>query len=512
MKRLCAESVRFASGLPRFEHPSSPPGHSAVYRLRRYIASARACGKYRLNTNVARGEIGDFVAYYSCTERLVEYLSRDTDQALRAFLGGDMRALSHADQSAGLLDRLIRKRILVLVGNDDSADYAKWLNGFSGRTTPDIGVLYLFMTFSCNFACKYCVIMGNKGEKDFHAKTEDLFYAVDLLLRNADGKRPVRVYFYGGEPLLRLDAALDTIAYLESRIAEFGMDRELLEIVFNTNGSLIDENVAGRLSRVRNIRLAISIDGIARVNDEMRVHVDGSGTFADIDRGLRIAKAHGIPFYISLTVGSHNVDSLLGDVDFMAVRYAPKGIEFNILKPLESGENRAGAIDDDRLMAKVFEASDLLLGKYRIFEGYTMGRRWQRFLGDRRESLNLKNCGGQGDQIVLSPSGRVGPCHAFAGSERYFMDKPASTENLGASAMWQEWSRTSPPAMDFCRNRKCPFIDLCGGDCPYESLLENGALNEPRASFCGRMEKLMLNYFRQKLVVYGTLCAEAASG
>lgn len=62
-----------------------------------------------------------------------------------------------------------------------------------------------------------------------------------------------------------------------------------------TNGTLIDEDFADEMLRVKNFIPAISVEGFEQDTDYRR----GSGTFIKVERAMRILKEKKLPFGIS---------------------------------------------------------------------------------------------------------------------------------------------------------------------------------------------------------------------
>lgn len=103
-------------------------------------------------------------------------------------------------------------------------------------------------------------------------------------------------YFYlltGGEPMVR---KRDLIR----------LCKEHSDCVFSafTNGSLIDDEFAEEILRVKNFVPAISIEGFEDATDSRR----GAGTYQETIRAMNILRAHKLPFGISCCYTSTNVD------------------------------------------------------------------------------------------------------------------------------------------------------------------------------------------------------------
>ena len=83
---------------------------------------------------------------------------------------------------------------------------------------------------------------------------------------------------------------------------------DMLFLVY-TNGTVINEEVARRLAESANVTPAISVEGLEEQTDQRR----GTGTFKKILMASKHLRNEGIPFGISVTATSKNIDVLLGD-------------------------------------------------------------------------------------------------------------------------------------------------------------------------------------------------------
>lgn len=142
-------------------------------------------------------------------------------------------------------------------------------------------------TSACNLHCTGCwaAEYGNRLNMDFDT--------LDSIIRQ--GKElGVTMYIYsGGEPLLRRD---DIIALCNKH-----SDCEFLAF---TNGTLIDEDFADEMLRVKNFIPAISVEGFEQATDFRR----GEGTFQRLSEGMEILRRKKLPFGISCCYTSQNVE------------------------------------------------------------------------------------------------------------------------------------------------------------------------------------------------------------
>lgn len=171
---------------------------------------------------------------------------------------------------------------------DESLDLAA-LRGAGWRPTPFRDVV-LKVHQRCNLACDYCYVytMADQSWRDRPSVIEPATWraAASRMAEHATAHRlpAMRLVLHGGEPLL---AGPDRLAALVSdfRTALRGVCR--LDVRMQTNGILLDAGMLRRL-REQEITVGVSLDGTPADNDRHRRHADGRGSFAAVDRALRL--------------------------------------------------------------------------------------------------------------------------------------------------------------------------------------------------------------------------------
>ena len=142
-------------------------------------------------------------------------------------------------------------------------------------------------TSACNLRCTGCwaAEYGNRLNLSY----EEL----DSIVRQANEMGTYMFLFSGGEPLVR---KRDVIRLCEAH-------NDCLFSAF-TNGTLIDEDFAREMLRVKNFIPAISVEGFRAATDDRR----GAGTYDAVVRAMDILRRHRLPFGISCCYTSRNVD------------------------------------------------------------------------------------------------------------------------------------------------------------------------------------------------------------
>ncbi|MGI6211586.1 MAG: radical SAM protein [Anaerovoracaceae bacterium] len=147
-------------------------------------------------------------------------------------------------------------------------------------------------TSACNLHCTGCwaAEYGNRLNLTF----ED----IDSIIRQ--GKQlGIFMYIYtGGEPLVRKKDLI--------KLCEKHSDCVFLSF---TNGTLIDEEFADELLRVKNFVPAISVEGFEETTDLRR----GKGTYQKVEHAMALLKERHLPFGISCCYTSQNVDTVTSE-------------------------------------------------------------------------------------------------------------------------------------------------------------------------------------------------------
>ena len=144
-------------------------------------------------------------------------------------------------------------------------------------------------TSACNLHCTGCwaAEYGNKLNMSY----EEL----DSIINQANELGTYFFLYSGGEPLVRKKDII--------RLCEAHPDCQFTAF---TNGTLIDEPFAEDMLRVKNFIPAISVEGFEADTDFRR----GSGTFAQVERAMKLLREKKLPFGISCCYTSKNVERI----------------------------------------------------------------------------------------------------------------------------------------------------------------------------------------------------------
>ena len=139
--------------------------------------------------------------------------------------------------------------------------------------------LLLSLTERCNLRCSYCYYKDSQIDRKIDMSDEILEASLRLALeRTIDQKQSFfNITFFGGEPLLRMDAIRWSVRFVKKFVKEnrsrFPEDFQYGFHV-NTNGTLLTDEICKFLKK-ENFKIFLSLDGPERKHNISRRTVDG---------------------------------------------------------------------------------------------------------------------------------------------------------------------------------------------------------------------------------------------
>ncbi|MBI4283122.1 MAG: radical SAM protein [Chloroflexi bacterium] len=319
-------------------------------------------------------------------------------------------------------------------------------------------------TRQCNLSCLHCYASANNqkspGEMD---STAAKAFINDL----ADFGVPV-LLFSGGEPLMRKDL-FEMINLARERGLRLGL---------STNGTLITEAVAKKISNLGFAEVGISLDGIGAINDHFR---GKEGAYQAALNGIRSCIALGLRVSLRLTITRFNYQEIpaifqlieeegVDRVCFYHLAYSGRGSGLQN-DDIDHSQTRAvvdticeRTVDLHRrgLSKEVLTVSNHADGAYL----YLKLREQDPERADKVLQLLTKN-GGNNTGIRIAAVDDRGNVHPDQFWWHY------SLGNVQERKFGDIWSDTSEPLLGGLKNRRgllkgrcprCQFLDLCNGN------------------------------------------------
>lgn len=292
----------------------------------------------------------------------------------------------------------------------------------------------ILTTTACNARCFYCVEEGTPVVTMDEETTRQL---AEFILRSRDPDRPVKLTWFGGEPL----AAPQVIDRISAALTEAGISFTAQMV---TNGVLIDDEILEKMTGPWRIRyLQLSIDGeeqeYNRRKNYLRPYPSAYRVMKDVL--LRLSRT-GIRVALRCNVDGENADGLERMVDDLAETVQDKariGLYFSVLIAQQNSQDHA------RLFQRCMEAKLYAREKGFIYAPFTVPHRLRSML-----------CGAENPtgSAVVFPDGRLYNCYCFL--------PEMQTGDIWNGLDRQDYIKSfllPDPVREECRD--CTFLPIC---------------------------------------------------
>lgn len=323
---------------------------------------------------------------------------------------------------------------------------------------PTTLTAWLHLTDRCNLRCAYCYLPHKKADMSW----EIGLAAVDATIRSAlqHGYKTIKLKYAGGEPLLKFSLLADLHQYANQQATAHSL---VLDGVVLSNGTLLTEAITMQM-RDLGLRLMISLDGLGTGHDRQRFYANGHGSFADVERGVRMALTYGIVPDISVTVSGRNASALPDLTTWLLEKELP--FSFNFYR-----ENDLSAA----LVDLQFEEEAIIQGMlaaFHIIEQQLPRRSLLASLVDRANLAvpHLRTCGVGHSYLVYDYQGRISQCQMH-------MHQPITTtadEDPLTTIRLTNIGIQNIPVTEKEGCRSCEWKYWCTGGCPLTTYRATG--------------------------------------
>ncbi|RDY31931.1 radical SAM/SPASM domain-containing protein [Lachnotalea glycerini] len=167
--------------------------------------------------------------------------------------------------------------------------------------------LIILMTTACNLKCRYCYLNYGKYEENeciHNINVESAKRAIEIIIE----KFPEGIgfiQFFGGEPLI----AFKELKLIHQFICSIFQEKKLTIPKFGmvTNGILLNDEVVDFLNKSR-ISVTVSVDGNNEIHDIVRLKVDKTSAFEDLQEIMECCKEKiEIPLFYEMTLNREHI-------------------------------------------------------------------------------------------------------------------------------------------------------------------------------------------------------------
>ena len=355
-----------------------------------------------------------------------------------------------------------------LLGTEDI--YENYIIDFKKRETV-VKALCLHIAHDCNLACKYC--FAEEGE--YHGRRALMSFevgkkALDFLVANSGNRVNLEVDFFGGEPLMNWQVVKDLVKY--GRSLEKPHNKKF-RFTLTTNGILLNDEIIEFLNQEMS-NVVLSIDGRKEINDLMRPHRGGQGSYDSIvPRFKKVAESRKqMNYYVRGTFTRNNLD-FAEDV----MHLADLGFKQISVEPVVAAAEEDYALREEDIPGLLKEYDRLaveLLKRQKEGRGVNFFHFMIDLKGGPCVAKRLSGCGSGTEYLAVTPWGDFYPCHQFVGKEEFLMGNV--DEGITRTDIRDEFKTCNVYAKEKCRNCFAKFY--CSGGCAANSYNFHGNIND----------------------------------
>lgn len=320
------------------------------------------------------------------------------------------------------------------------------------------------ITRRCNLKCRHCYSESEDRSYEGEFSSEEVLRVLDDL---ADFRAPV-ILFSGGEPTIRPDIL---------RLIQESRQRGLRPVV-STNGTLIEQEMAGGLRDAGAAYVGVSLDGIEERNDSFR---GVPGAYQRGLMGIRNCQEQGVKTGLRFTITRYNREEIPGIFDlveaegiervcFYHLVYTGRGSEI-MDAALSSGETR-------ETVETIIRRTEDLYHRGKRVEVLTVDNHSDGpYLYLRARQRDQDRAGKIYELLRVNGGNRSGVAIAgITSTGDVFPDqfwRTCSLGNVRERRFSEIWSDPEHPLLQRLREKprrltgrcgKCRFLDICNGN------------------------------------------------
>ena len=346
-----------------------------------------------------------------------------------------------------------------------------------------IKAVCLNIIHGCNLRCKYC--FADEGEYHGHKGVMDIDTAkkaIDYVVKRSGPRRNIEIDLFGGEPTMIMDTIKEIIAYAREHEKE---GKKNIRFTMTTNATLLNDEMMEFMDKEMG-NIILSLDGRKEVNDNVRIKVDGSGSYDDILPNIKKMidkRTEGKMYFVRGTFTRANTD-FYEDVKAMV----NEGFREISIEPvvLENGHPLALREED---LPTIFDNYDKLYEEMRRRKVEGDEFKFYHFNIDLQGGpcvyKRISGCGAGFEYVAITPQGEVYPCHQFVGKEEYKLG--SIWDDTYDAELGKKFKKAHIYNKPKCKDCWARFY--CSGGCQANNVNFNGDMNIPYEIGCKMQKK-----------------------
>jgi len=347
-----------------------------------------------------------------------------------------------------------------------------------------IKAICLNVIHGCNLRCKYCFAdegeyHGHKGVMDFETAKK----AIDYVIKRSGPRKNIEIDLFGGEPTMIMDTLKEVIKYARDNEKKWG---KTIRFTMTTNATLLTDEMMDFMDKEMG-NIILSLDGRKEVNDNVRIKVDGSGSYDDIVPNIKKMikkRTKGKTYFVRGTFTRANTD-FYEDV----IAMINEGFREISIEPVVLDSVSPLALREEDLPV-IFANYDKLYEDMRArrkegkdeFNFYHFNIDLQ---GGPCIYKRISGCGAGFEYVAITPQGDVYPCHQFVGKEEYKLG--SIYDDSFDSELSKKFKEAHIYNKPTCK--KCWARFYCSGGCQANNVNFSGDMNIPYEIGCKMQKK-----------------------
>ncbi|MCL1794569.1 MAG: SPASM domain-containing protein [Oscillospiraceae bacterium] len=184
------------------------------------------------------------------------------------------------DENKSYIGDLYNRGFLV---NSNVDEYLRVQSLYYNNSMADTLSLIVMPTEQCNFRCKYCYELFEKGKMT----VDDQKALLKFIQKRTSHSSRIHISWFGGEPL----EAFDVVEYITKNVMTICSNKKIgYSANMTTNAYNLNAGTFDKLYKMRIYSYQITLDGFREQHDKQRIKLDGSGTFDKIVENLLYIK------------------------------------------------------------------------------------------------------------------------------------------------------------------------------------------------------------------------------
>ena len=307
--------------------------------------------------------------------------------------------------------------------------------------------------------------------------------AIDYVVKRSGPRRNIEIDLFGGEPTMIMDTVKEIIQYARENEKEW---KKNIRFTMTTNATLLNDDMMDFMDKEMG-NIILSLDGRKCVNDNVRIKVDGSGSYDDILPNIKKMikkRTPGKMYYVRGTFTRANTDFF---EDVMAM--VNEGFDEVSIEPvvLEAGHPLALREEDIPEIMKNYDKlyEDMARRKREKNGEYNFYHFNVDLNGGPCVYKRISGCGAGFEYVAITPQGDVYPCHQFVGKEEFKLG--SIYDDTYNKELGKEFKKAHIYNKPKCRDCWARFY--CSGGCQANNFSFNGDMKIPYEVGCKVQKK-----------------------